>query len=305
MSKPYMCGDDSPIYIPTGGCDCNYTLQRVESDELEGLYYLMLNGERVGDPVEVPKDKYIKSGEVRTVLYPDNPYEGAVVGDKYFLITLENTDQKVYIPLGPLDLSNYYTKEEVDALIPEIGSCDIYPVGSVVITSTNDNPGSYLCGEWELIDKEFTPYGGRPVIEWASSTQGSEEANTRVCSVFRSGHSINIRLWWQNRADYEQNVAYTVCLIPYSVLGLTGTYQHFPIAHTHTSSNAVCTARFENSDPIEVLLTGFVANGSLTRLASGQSFYIEVTHIASLTNMSDSACNKFYWRRIPDSDSEK
>lgn len=304
MSKPYMCGDESPIYIPTVGCDCNYTLQRVESDELEGLYYLMLNGERVGDPVEVPKDKYIKSGEVRTVLYPDNPYEGAVVGDKYFLITLENSDQRVYIPLGPLDLSNYYTKEEVDALIPQIGSCDLYPVGSVVITSTNDNPNSYLCGDWELIDKDFTPYAYKPNLIWEINTQGSVAANTRVCTIFRSGHTINIRLWWQNGTDYTPTAAYPICSIGFSDLGVTGWYQHFPIVHTHTSNTAIGPCIMGNTDPVSLTLEGLlIRNG--TSLTSGHQFYLDINHVASFREMADSACNKFYWKRIEDEDQEE
>ena len=36
-----------------------------------------------------------------------------------------------------------------------ITNLNVYPVGSVYITSTNASPASYLGGTWELIDKEF------------------------------------------------------------------------------------------------------------------------------------------------------
>lgn len=55
MSKPYMCGDDLPVYIPTGDCECNYTIEK-EVDENETIYKLVSNGEQQGFDISVPND---------------------------------------------------------------------------------------------------------------------------------------------------------------------------------------------------------------------------------------------------------
>ena len=305
MAKPYMCGDEPAIYIPSGGCDCNYTLVEVETDEFAGLYQLMLNGQAIGDPVEVPLDIYVKAGTVGEVVAPNNPYDGAEVGDRYFELTFENSDHKVYIPLGALDLQNYYTKDEVDALIPQISSCDLYPVGSVVITSTNDNPSSYLCGEWELIDKEFeyTVISDTGVTWSSANTQGSVDENSRRAYIIRSGHSISIRLWCENKNDLSNQSGETqLCTIAYSTLGVTSFYQHFVMGQTHTNKNAVFIVRSGNSDPVSVSYAGLATYATQTQIDAGHELYIDFVHVAGYTNMADSACNKFYWERIADSE---
>lgn len=50
----------------------------------------------------------VKSGEVKTVEVADEPYEGAVVGDKYIDIVIANaTNDHIYIPVN--DLVDTYT----------------------------------------------------------------------------------------------------------------------------------------------------------------------------------------------------
>lgn len=118
MAKPYMCGDDLPVYIPGGGCDCNYTMEQVDTVDYAASYALKLNGEQVGVTVNIPKDMAVIAGTIGTVIANDSPYEGAIVGDKYLRLILANADYSVYVPMKDLASGGYLIVDE----LPEVGS---------------------------------------------------------------------------------------------------------------------------------------------------------------------------------------
>lgn len=117
MAKPYMCGDELPVYVPTGGCDCNYTIRKIETLEYADAYALMLNGEQVGATINIPKDQVVNSGVVNTVVAENNPYDGAIVGDKYITLTIANSDARIYIPMKEVMGGGYIVVDE----LPDIG----------------------------------------------------------------------------------------------------------------------------------------------------------------------------------------
>lgn len=62
----------------------------------------------VGDAVNIPRDLVVESGTVETVVVADEPYEGAVIGDKYIDLVIANTtSDHIYIPVN--DLVDTYT----------------------------------------------------------------------------------------------------------------------------------------------------------------------------------------------------
>ena len=66
------------------------------------------DGVETGTKINIPKDLVIESGEVKVVTTADTPYQGAVVGDKYIDITLnDSTEDHIYIPVE--DLVDVYT----------------------------------------------------------------------------------------------------------------------------------------------------------------------------------------------------
>lgn len=127
MAKPYMCGDDLPVYVPEGGCDCNYTLQRVETTESAAAYQLMLNGSQVGDLIKIPFDKYVENCLLEKVVMAEVPYAGAVVGDPYLNFSFSNTEEHIYVPLASIVGGGY---KIVDSLPAEGDSRYIYLVES-------------------------------------------------------------------------------------------------------------------------------------------------------------------------------
>lgn len=61
--------------------------------------------------VYIPKDMFVESGSVGTVVTPNVPYEGAQVGDKYIDLVLANaTSDHIYIPAN--SLVDIYTTEQ-------------------------------------------------------------------------------------------------------------------------------------------------------------------------------------------------
>lgn len=148
MSTPYMCGDEMPVYVPDGGCDCNYTIEQVESVDYEASYILKLNGEQVGQSINVPKDVYVSRGTINTVTDADVPYEGAVIGDKYLTLAFVNYDGKVNIPMKELTSASYMIVDE----LPEEGSSSI--IYLVPAQGGGYDRYIYSNGEWVDIGDE-------------------------------------------------------------------------------------------------------------------------------------------------------
>ena len=295
MSKPYMCGDEIPVYIPEGGCDCNYTIKYIESEDYAAIYHLMLNGEQVGDPIEIPLDDYIVEGHFLTVIEHDVPYDGAEVGDSYIKL-IRRLGGIIYIPMDDL-LANYYNKTQIDAIVDSITTGDLgYPVGSVYVTNTATNPSSTLVGNWSLIDKSLRQValtGSDTNISWNASA-----AEEIASLILRWGTSIYVRLQWKSKADYaDTNV--TVCSIPKASLGLVDVpYESYTIAQSD-GGNGVAMVQFtQNSPNLDVVIHDVVShNAASGTIPSGSNFALSELLIFTKAHVDNSACDLFYWKR--------
>ena len=89
------------ITIPSGA---EYTIAEVTTTEgYSKTYSLKKDGAEIGAKINIPKDLVIESGTIKTVATADTPYTGAVVGDKYLDITLnDSTADHIYIPVNEL-----------------------------------------------------------------------------------------------------------------------------------------------------------------------------------------------------------
>lgn len=71
-------------------------------------YYLTKDNVQQGAKINIPKDLVVESGEVKTVTVTDEPYTGAVIGDKYIDLIIANASSShIYIPVK--DLVDVYT----------------------------------------------------------------------------------------------------------------------------------------------------------------------------------------------------
>lgn len=77
-----------------------------ETETQEGFlksYVLLKDGVQAGTTINIPKDLVVESGSVETVTEPNIPYEGAVVGDKYINLVLnDSSSSSIYIPVKEL-----------------------------------------------------------------------------------------------------------------------------------------------------------------------------------------------------------
>lgn len=83
-----------------------YSLKKQEAAE-EGFastYWLTINGQKTGDAINIPKDKFLKSASIKTATGDGSPVEGCKAGEKYIdlLVETENspeTGEHLYLML--------------------------------------------------------------------------------------------------------------------------------------------------------------------------------------------------------------
>lgn len=338
MSKPYMCGDETPLYIPeNAACECAYTLVEVETDEYAAQYKLMMDGEQVGDTINIPLDKVVKSGAIKTVVADDVPYEGAVVGDKYIDLSIDNSEDHVYIPLEStqgitsaftsiqatsggttknyqsVNLSNTMKLAAgtnvsftlgndtltVNASNSSAGS--VFPVGSVYVTRTNSSPASTLGGSWALFDKEFAPFSSFDTGSGGEVSFNNSYANPnsgdQQVNVERSGHSIWIRFRMTNTSQIGEDEV-RLCTVPLSYMGGEPSV-NIPICLLSDTANGHVYGQLKANG--EMVTDDVLARSGTSisgTLASGNTFSgVAVYTYGDIDYMDDSLCSKFYWRR--------
>lgn len=85
-----------------------------EETPIDGNYATYTLCKTIGDlsedcgHINIPKDKFLQSATVETVAIADQPYEGAIVGDKYLDLLFNDTESShVYVPLKDLAGKTY------------------------------------------------------------------------------------------------------------------------------------------------------------------------------------------------------
>lgn len=99
-----------------------------EASTTEGYaktYSLKINGEEKGVKINIPKDLVVKSGTVKSATEADQPYTGAIIGDKYIDLELnDSSSNHIYIPVK--DLVDVYTgKDDTKIKVEVNGSNEI------------------------------------------------------------------------------------------------------------------------------------------------------------------------------------
>lgn len=163
-----------------------------------------------------------------------------------------------------------------------------YPVGSVYVSNTNENPSSRLGGTWELIDKEFKSY--------ASSSNNFFNADSTNCELnscyyTRGGHSIQMRLNYTNKVSLS-DTNLTLGTFDFDELGVTAfPYSLYNVIGATDGGNALLTAYINYS-------TGILTHAeSTSTVAANNSCYLLFEVVLTYNRMLDSFCDKFYWKR--------
>lgn len=175
-----------------------------------------------------------------------------------------------------------------------------YRVGDVIITSTNTNPGQSLGGTWTLIDKEFTPTTATAISvgTGASNDFVLNSTNTTSMSawVSRHGHSITLSV---NAITFKVSVTgtnLTLGTFNLSNLGASEATVSPIIMGWSDGSHAIVGMNINRTSGV-MQSQDVVVRGTGTSIAAGSSAVFTVELPCDYQYMTDSLCNKFYWKR--------
>lgn len=164
-----------------------------------------------------------------------------------------------------------------------------FPVGSVVITDTNTTP-TYT-GTWTLIDKEFTP-----MYVYSDDTTYITRTNLSTANIRirRGGHSINMTFQIKPSTTLsDTEVELGILKLP--AMGLTEKMGVNAITAFCDADNTFVMMQVAEASDGNCVIKSVDAQPSST---SGDTIQFDLTVVAAnITKMSDSECNKFYWKR--------
>ena len=174
-------------------------------------------------------------------------------------------------------------------------SLDTYPAGSVICMNSNSNPSQYLGGTWELIDKQFSSktFNSTSLLQNVSSliTLGS-------LYIVRGATSITVRILFSFVNRYNSQADFNIGTLNLASLGLDSSVYacYFPAImntdQTITNSEvAVLTCVMASDGVVKYYCT-------TQAIPAGQTVYAQWTMEIPLADRLDTACDKFYFRRL-------
>lgn len=179
-----------------------------------------------------------------------------------------------------------------------ISANDAYPVGSVYVTSTNSAPT--VGGTWTLIDKEFTPTTATQISVGTGSSKDFVLNSTNTTSmsawVSRHGHSITLSV---NAITFKVAVSgtnLTLGTFNLSRLGASEATVSPIIMGWSDGAHAIVGMTINRTSGV-LQSQDVVVRGTGTSIAAGSSAVFTVELPCDYQYMTDSLCNKFYWRR--------
>jgi hypothetical protein len=169
-----------------------------------------------------------------------------------------------------------------------------HPVGSIMITSTNTNPGSSVGGTWELVDKGFTD---RMVyIPSSSWTAGGAAFVSETNSILElADHTVSLRLSLTNTAALSDTEV-TLGTLKLNTIGITE-LPYTIVSDITASDGGQCTLSYSIVAGGKITCTDVLAIGGSHSLAAGNTFSIHINQTVGHDRMLDSFCDKFYWKR--------
>ena len=176
--------------------------------------------------------------------------------------------------------------------------CDVAnAVGSVVITSTNTNPGDTLGGTWELIDKEYKNEFVHVSSQYWYIDYGVLKASVSGL-ITRADHTICLKLRLTTTTTI--NGSASLGTIRSDLSGVTSNGS-FSFSNEGGTAYAVDPAT-NTGYVVQYMLRGDGAI-SIEHIYGGQSLptgtVINIHTIVPMDtdDMADAYCDKFYWKR--------
>lgn len=169
----------------------------------------------------------------------------------------------------------------------------LYPVNSTYVTSTNENPSSYLGGTWTLYDKQFSYkyFSGKTDDSPFTPTSNTSSYNLYL---HRYGHELHMKFSITPAVDIT-DTAILLGTLDYDTLGVVKLPYTISVPAQCDGGNSIVMMQLAHETG--ELKTLDAIGDTNHAMASGKELvYIISTTIAPV-NMKDSACDKFFWKR--------
>ncbi len=228
--------------------------------------------------------------------------------------TYDAGSRKLTLTKGATYITDAYTKAEVNTLVNNLQLGDKFPIGSILITAQSANPTTTLGGTWTLVDKEFKNATITLGTDPSTPTSVAGPA-TSISSetIIYNDHSILLRLDIQVRSSstITTGIGQDPVLLADLSIGNYGNYGvtrlssgivkdiAFATPNDTTASSVICYSIDEEGNLwLNDILNAGAGTGTVTRkLSGGTHIYINTVIPIPYTDMKDSYCDKFYWKR--------
>jgi hypothetical protein len=190
------------------------------------------------------------------------------------------------------DIYNNTTKYK---LITTYDTKDIYPVGSVYITSTKSAP-THLGGTWQLIKKDFSyKYTNEVDAEAGMFVPNKDVVSSYDLRFSRQGDCFKIRLYIVLAVDVA-DATVTLGTFNMNALGLSGLkFAMFGVPIMCDGGNGILNAYFNTNGVLEC--RDILNKYAETVMAAGSAGYLSLSISCADDEKLDNACDKFYWKR--------
>ncbi len=209
---------------------------------------------------------------------------------------LQNNDSTILYLIQELK-KIFVQKKDIASLIPEVPDAgprfdQIYPVGSVYISSTNTDPSSDFGGTWELVDKEFKQRLATNVEDFVTLDSNCSEITGSV--IWRQ-HSITLTVTYTPAVEIT-DTALTMLTLNLTALGISRFTQNLTFSQFVDSGQAVI-AYILSTNGVLTTRDVMVRGSSAASLGTGYTPTFTMDFPVSSEYMFDEFCDKFYWKR--------
>lgn len=179
-----------------------------------------------------------------------------------------------------------------------------HPVGSIYVTSTNTTPATILGGAWELFDKDFKPltyYISNSTTNTNYFTANFDNISKFSAYIERVKNNIHIRLGFATKVEFNDNekIVGNFNLETFG-LKLNSLNSYLPAMYYfvgQSDGGNSCVMGYMKQDTGNIAITDVIGYGTNV-ISADKNVYIQFVYPIPLEYMDDSACDKFYWKRI-------